>query len=174
MAGNTDALQNGAYQDKVTINSNDLLMPTQTVTIDLIIGVETIGPKTVDLILSAVSPPLHVIGNNATIQFTIQNMGSTRAEDVVFTYNLPVGSSWVSITASQGVCNNTTCNLGTLETASLSSVTLVIKPEQLGTLVSRANVRNSVTESNLVDNFVTLTATVVESLQSLYLPLIQR
>ena len=101
-----------------------------------------------DLQLSmAALPSPGVISNNLSIISTITNLGPDNASSVVLSNVLPAGVPFVSVTPSQGSCNNNAgtivCALGTIAKNGKATVTVVMRPASVASLVSSASVAAS-------------------------------
>jgi uncharacterized repeat protein (TIGR01451 family) len=93
--------------------------------------------------LSATPRPAQ-IGQNLTYTATVRNFGAA-ANAVSFRDTIPLRSTFVSATASQGSCTGTRpvlCSLGTLAHGAKATVTIVVKPTANGTIVDNASVRS--------------------------------
>ena len=83
-----------------------------------------------DLSVTIDDPPNGVItGKQLTYTVTVTNKGPSTAEGVTLADTLPASGDFVSSTPSQGTCSGTstvTCNLGTLASGDISTVTIVV------------------------------------------------
>jgi large repetitive protein len=69
-------------------------------------------------------------GENLTYTITATNAGPSDAQDVTLVDTLPAGTTFVSVTTSQGTCSGTTavtCDLGTIALGSSATITLVVQ-----------------------------------------------
>ncbi|HKE55349.1 MAG TPA: SBBP repeat-containing protein, partial [Pyrinomonadaceae bacterium] len=101
------------------------------------------------------SPDPVVLGSDLTYQIAITNSGELAATGVTVTDNLPAGTSFVSATASQGSCTGgsvVTCNIGTLNSSTGATITLVIKPAAVLSLSNTANVAANEPDANPANN----------------------
>ena len=86
-----------------------------------------------DVSLSGVGAPNPVLAGSAlTYTFTVANSGPSPATSVAFTNTVPAGVTLVSVSPSQGIAitngNVILANLGTLNTAAVATVTVVVIP----------------------------------------------
>ncbi len=110
------------------------------------------------------SPEPVRVGINLTYSMDVANTGPQDATNVTLTDTLPAGVTFVSATASQGTCTGTsvvTCDLGSLPSPSLVTVTVVVTPNQAGSIINTASV--TATEPDLApsNNTASFTSTVV-------------
>jgi uncharacterized repeat protein (TIGR01451 family) len=92
----------------------------------------------------AAAPRPGAVGQNLTYTATVRNAGGTDATNVKLTDTIPVRSTFVSATASQGSCTGTrpvVCSLGGLAKGASAKVTIVVKPTSAGNLVDTAHVK---------------------------------
>ncbi len=109
------------------------------------------------------SPSPAAVGGNLTYTLTITNNGPNSAPSVTVTDTLPSGVTFVSATPSVGSCSGSatvTCNLGTLANGGAATVTIIITPTAVGTLVNTASVSSGVPDPNPANNSATLSTTV--------------
>ncbi len=94
---------------------------------------------------------------NIVYTITVTNNGAEDATNVVVTDSVPVGIDFVSVTASQGTCNDTlppTCNVGTLGTGESATIEVTVQA------VSQVTVVNTATADSDQDNPVSDNASV--------------
>jgi uncharacterized repeat protein (TIGR01451 family) len=107
------------------------------------VSVSKTGPETVNL------------GDTATYLLTVQ-AGRVAAPGVQLTDELPSAAQLVSVTPSQGNCRSgprrVVCALGDLGSGLSATVTLVLKPTEVGTLRNLATVRGRFEDVNLANN----------------------
>jgi uncharacterized repeat protein (TIGR01451 family) len=118
-----------------------------------------------DLALVKVAAPEPVkVSSNLTYSISVTNNGPAQATDVQVTDTLPAGVAFVSASASQGSCVETsgvvTCTFGTLSSAASASVTVVITPNVTGSITNYARVTSSSPDPNLADNEAVAVSTV--------------
>ncbi|MEO8609111.1 MAG: choice-of-anchor Q domain-containing protein [Chloroflexota bacterium] len=123
-------------------------------------------PDYVDLHLTFVGPSDPVrIHTDTTYTFTINNGGSIAANHVALTVALPDGTTPISNSVSQGVCNtvanNVTCDLDTIGSNHTASVNLTVRYAFVGNLVPVANVTSEGIEQNPANNTATIITQVV-------------
>jgi uncharacterized repeat protein (TIGR01451 family) len=84
------------------------------------------------------------VGDPVTIQLSVSNSGPDSDPDAVLSSVLPAGTTFVSVTSSQGRCSRSgaaiTCDLGALLNGARATVTLVVRPTLAGTLIHTATV----------------------------------
>lgn len=123
----------------------------------------------VDVAVDKVGTPTTVLaGNQITYTMTVNNGGPSAADNVVLTDILPTGTTFVSVTSSQGTAANNagtiTANLGTIAAGGSATVTLVVST--LSSLADTATVSNTATvtsdylDTNLANNTDTTTTDV--------------
>jgi len=105
--------------------------------------------STADLAVTlSASPQFVTAGTPVTYTGTIMNRGPDAAADVSFFQELPREVTFVSATASQGVAQfdasagGVRGELGMMPFGLSATVTIVVRPNQTGSLISTANVRN--------------------------------
>lgn len=107
--------------------------------------------------------PLSVPGGSITYEIWVGNSGPDPAETVLLD-SLPVGSSLVSVTPSQGSCGHdagvVTCELGLLPSGSTAIIDLVVGPTDPGIYVNSAWAYGSESDTDPGDNFSTEETTV--------------
>jgi uncharacterized repeat protein (TIGR01451 family) len=89
------------------------------------------------------APRPATVGQPLTYTLTVQNRSSVAATNVVVTDRLPVRSTFVSATATQGTCTGTgpvSCALGTLAAGATAEITVVVQPMTRGYITTRASV----------------------------------
>ncbi len=93
----------------------------------------------------AATPRPATVGQPLTYTLTARNLSSVEAANVVLTNRIPLRSTLVSATPSQGSCSGTasvTCALGTLAAGATAQVTIVVQPTAAGYLTNRASVKS--------------------------------
>jgi uncharacterized repeat protein (TIGR01451 family) len=93
----------------------------------------------------AATPRPATVGQPLTYTLTARNLSSIEATNVVLTNRIPLRSTLVSATASQGSCTGTAsvaCSLGSLAAGATAQVTIVVQPTAAGYLTNRASVKS--------------------------------
>ena len=115
-------------------------------------------------VAKADAPDPVTMGNNLTYTVTITNNGLSDATGVTLTDILPVGTTFVSATATQGSCSESggtvTCNLGSLANSATATVTIVVTPTAAGTPSNTASVAGNEFDPDTGNNTATESATV--------------
>lgn len=120
-----------------------------------------------DISVTAVSPPASgTTGTNLTYSLTIANAGPSAAMPVSFIDNLPNGSTFQSVTTSQGTCAGGAvvyCDLGNLNSGASATVQITLTPLGPGTLTNIASVAAPQGDPNPGNNAVSSSVTVTGS-----------
>ena len=98
-----------------------------------------------------------------TYTIVVGNHGPDAATQVTLADPLPAGTSFVSVSTTQGTCTGgalVTCNLGTVPTGSTVTITLVVRPTVTGLITNTATVVGKEPESNTANNQATATTRV--------------
>jgi uncharacterized repeat protein (TIGR01451 family) len=113
-----------------------------------------------DLMLSVSAPATVLHGQNATVTFTITNLGASAASSVSFNDTL-TNATVVSI-SSVGSCTTTpiACSIGTLAGGGSTNVVLQINAGTLGSITNNASVSHSVADPTPGNNSSLSTITV--------------
>jgi uncharacterized repeat protein (TIGR01451 family) len=102
-------------------------------------------------------------GQDLTYTMNVSNAGPA-ATGATLRDDLPAGIAFVSATASQGVCSESsgtvTCGLGQLGAGDVATVTIKVRPQAQGTITNTATVDSSVPDSNTANNTATEQTTV--------------
>ncbi len=110
------------------------------------------------------SPDPVTVNSNLTYGISVTNSGPSAATGVRITDPLPAGATFVSASASQGSCSNSsgtvTCNIGSLASGASIAATIAIKPTVAGTIVNTATVSGSTTDPNSANNSASTSTTV--------------
>jgi uncharacterized repeat protein (TIGR01451 family) len=104
------------------------------------------------------------LNGQLTYSIVVGNNGPDAATQVTLADPLPAGTSFVSVSTSQGSCTGgalITCNLGTIAKGATVTITLVVRAEQAGTLTNTATVVGKEPESNTANNRATATTLVL-------------
>jgi uncharacterized repeat protein (TIGR01451 family) len=98
-----------------------------------------------------------------TYTIVVGNHGPDAATQVTLADPLPAGTTFVSVSTTQGTCTGgslVTCNLGTVPTGSTVTITLVVRPTVTGLITNTATVVGKEPESNTANNQATATTRV--------------
>jgi uncharacterized repeat protein (TIGR01451 family) len=119
-------------------------------------SVATIVGSAVNLGLSlAATPRPATLNQPLTYTLTVRDLSSVEATNVTLTNRIPVRSTFVSATPSQGSCTGdamVSCALGTLAGGASAQVTIVVTPTGVGWLTNRASVRSEELDANRRNN----------------------
>ena len=118
-------------------------------------------PQFADISVSGVATPDPVtIGEVLTYTMMVSNMGLAMATDTMLTSILPVGTTFVSATPSQGSCNEATgtvvCGLSDIASNTSVTVTVVVTPTLAGVITNAVVVTSSAAEASLANNAVNI------------------
>lgn len=95
-----------------------------------------------DVAITKSAPKSATVGQNLTYTMVISNNFRLAAPQVMVEDTLPANTTLVSVTPSQGSCRSgprrVVCALGDLAGGASATVTLVVKPTEVGTLVNVA------------------------------------
>ena len=123
--------------------------------------------KLADLSITKTDSPDPVIaGNDLTYTIVVTNNGPNQATAATVTDTIPTGTTFVSITSSQGTRTGTTtrtCNLGVIDAGSFATITLVVNVNvgTTGTVSNTATKTTSTpTDPTAGNNSATATTTV--------------
>src|SRR5215204_5117417 len=124
----------------------------------------TAKPPLIDLWVTKTDLP-DPVKLNGLLTYTIAlgNNGPDAATQVTLADPLPAGTSFVSVSTTQGTCTGgalISCNLGTVPTGSTVTITLVVRATQTGTLTNTVTVVGNEPESNTANNRATATTEV--------------
>jgi uncharacterized repeat protein (TIGR01451 family) len=110
--------------------------------------------------------PVH-IGQPLTYKVRVRNQGISAASGVTVNDQLPRSAGFGSASASQGSCSLkpekrvVSCSLGSLASGATATVTIVVKPNEKGTIVNTASASaTGPTDPNPADNTARATTTV--------------
>jgi uncharacterized repeat protein (TIGR01451 family) len=116
------------------------------------------------------SPDPVIAGTDLTYTINVSNAGPSDSQNIAIGDDLPVGTSFVSATPSQGTCSGTgpvSCTLGTLANGGTATITITV---HVGSglsegfqLVNNGSVAASTTDPNSPNNSFTATTTVTTS-----------
>src|SRR5262249_25590590 len=102
-------------------------------------------------------------GDNITYTLTVANGGPSDSAQVTVTDTLPTGATFVSAPPTQGTCSGTTslsCDLGSLASGAMATVTIVVTATQTGTLTNRATVTGDIPDPDSSKNSTSLDVSV--------------
>lgn len=114
------------------------------------------------------------IGGVLTYTLVVANNGPSPATTVMLTDTLPLPVNVGPMTSSQGTCTGTntiSCDLGTLNSGSSATVTIVVTPTKLGTITNLAHVTANELDLNPANN-VYVNTTPVRT--DVYLPVVRK
>jgi uncharacterized repeat protein (TIGR01451 family) len=174
LAFDATGLAEGVYNGSITINSDDSTNPaiivplTMTVTASVDLGLT----KQADL------NPVYV-GDVLTYTLTVVNSTMSTASGVIVSDPLPANLTYISATATQGVCDfdgtTVSCNLGSLGAGLSADVTIEVTVDAAGPLVNQASVTGNEIDPNPANNNSSHETIVLEIIGYLnYMPIIQR
>jgi uncharacterized repeat protein (TIGR01451 family) len=110
----------------------------------------------VDLSVVKTAKPTSVtIGGKLSWLITVTNKSNRTATNVIVedvAGKLAFGSAFVTISTSQGTCNRTGCNLGTLGPGKSATVRVVSKALKVGTIADTVRVSSDQPDTNMADN----------------------
>lgn len=94
--------------------------------------------------------------SNLTYTLTVSNAGPGEATSVSVVDTLPAAATFVKATATQGECTHSSptvqCNLGTVQAGAAPKITIVVKPNAIGTITNLADVSANETDPNPANN----------------------
>jgi len=124
----------------------------------------TAAPRLIDLFVTKNDLPDPVqLNGQLTYSIVVGNNGPDAATHVTLADPLPVGTSFVSVSTTQGTCTGgvlISCDLGTVPAGSTVTITLVVTALQSGVLTNTVTVVGSEPESNTANNTATATTLV--------------
>jgi hypothetical protein len=104
------------------------------------------------------------VGRPLTLTIKVNNAGPSPAQDVGLVVNLPFNATPLQARAGRGYCGGAytfTCQLGPIDANDQGTVTLVVRPETVGTLAVTAQAATPTAESSTDDNGFTSDVTVL-------------
>jgi Domain of unknown function DUF11 len=104
------------------------------------------------------------VGRPLTLTMTVNNDGPSPAQDVGLVVNLPSDATPLQARAGRGDCSGAytfSCQLGPIAAGEHGTVTLVVRPEAVGTLVVTAQASTTTAETSTDDNGFTSDVTVL-------------
>ena len=121
-------------------------------------------PKLIDLYVTKTDLPDPVeLNGQLTYTIVVGNHGPDAATQVTLADPLPVGTSFVSVSTTQGSCTGgsvISCALGTVPAGSTVTITLVVTALQSGVLTNTVTVVGKEPEPNTANNTATATTLV--------------
>lgn len=107
-------------------------------------AIPTSTPTAADLSITKTdSPDPATVGAQLTYTITVTNLGPSTATGVTMTDRLPLRTTFVSVSTTQGTCSGTTtvvCNLSSLTAGANAIVEIVVKPPREGWIRNQASV----------------------------------
>ena len=110
------------------------------------------------------SPGPAVAGSTLTYQLTAADNGPDPAAGIVVQDSLPAGAALISASPSQGGCVGSAplvCPLGSLAVGAKATVTVVVRPSQVGVATNTATIGGNPTDPNPENNRSVLQTTVL-------------
>jgi uncharacterized repeat protein (TIGR01451 family) len=124
-------------------------------------------PATADLSIVKTGPATGHVGQQMTYTIKVTNNGPSSANGVLVVDTLPKNTGFGSATSTQGSCGPrpksqaVDCNVGTMASGAVVTITLLVKPTQKGTYVNTATVSaTSPADPNTSNNTSQATTTV--------------
>lgn len=110
------------------------------------------------------SPDPVTVSSNVTYTVSVTNGGPATAQRVQLTDSISGTASIQSSSTTRGSCSQSgttvTCNLNDLESGSVATVTIVVRPTAAGTLVNTSTVFSSRSDANQTNNSASQSTTV--------------
>jgi trimeric autotransporter adhesin len=103
----------------------------------------------------AATPRPATVGQPLTYTLTVRNLSTVDATNVTLTNRIPVRSTLVSVTPSQGSCTGTApiaCALGTVAAGGSAQVSIIVQPTAAGYLTNRASVKSDLRDPYRFNN----------------------
>jgi uncharacterized repeat protein (TIGR01451 family) len=104
-------------------------------------------------------------GAQLTYSIVVTNNGSGSAAGVQLTDTLPANVPFVSATSTAGSCGQTgstvACDLGDLSNGNGVTVTIIVTPKRVGTIINTVQVNSASPDPNSVNNTDTEQTTVI-------------
>jgi uncharacterized repeat protein (TIGR01451 family) len=149
-----------SHKDVVTVTGHDDDGEELTAHDDAVV---TITPL-IDLYVTKDDLPDPVqLHGQLTYTIVVGNNGPDAATQVTLADPLPAGTSFVSVSTTQGSCSGgamISCNLGTIAKGQTVTITLVVTANQSGVLTNTVTVVGKEPESNTANNQATATTRV--------------
>ncbi len=127
------------------------------------IFIAKLGPATDLAVTLTASAETVNLGGNLTYTVQVANNGELAATDVKLTDQLPVGATLVSATSSQGTCSGTgpiNCALGTIASGAMATISVVIKPPAMPTIMNSVLVTSMEKDANEANNSASVSTKV--------------
>src|SRR5207302_1356171 len=110
------------------------------------------------------SPDPVLVGDDLTYDIVVANNGPDGAAGVTMTDTLPAGVTFRSVDTSSGTCSQSagtvTCDVDALDVDAQVTVTVVVTPNETGTITNQASVASSTDDPDGSNNTATETTTV--------------
>jgi uncharacterized repeat protein (TIGR01451 family) len=122
-----------------------------------------VGPAANLGLTLAATPRPATLAQPLTYTLTVRNLSAVAATNVVLTSRIPVRSTFVSATSSQGTCTGTaavTCALASIEAGATAQVTIIVQPTGTGYVTARGSVKSDESDPNRLNNSRTTTVRV--------------
>jgi uncharacterized delta-60 repeat protein/uncharacterized repeat protein (TIGR01451 family) len=118
-----------------------------------------------DLSITKTGPPGRVpTGRNMTYTLTVTNNGPDSASAVTVTDQLPSSVTFVSTTATQGSCGESTgtvsCTLGEMSSGAIVTIEIVVRPTTAGRITNFASVASPTPDANQGNNTDSVDASI--------------
>ena len=161
--GSVTGTAGSTHTDVVTVTGHDDDEQPLTAHDDATVTI-TAAPKLIDLYVTKADLPDPVQLNGLlTYTIVVGNNGPDAATQVTLADPLPDGTSFVSVSTTQGTCTGgvlISCSLGTVPVGSTVTITLVVTAQQSGVLTNTVTVVGKEAESNTANNQATATTLV--------------
>ena len=98
------------------------------------------------------------VGARLTYTLTVRNAGPDTATNVRVADALPAATNFVSVATSQGTCTGgrvVRCSLGEVLSGGRATITIVVRPTEVGALLNVATVVGDQSEANTANNRAT-------------------
>ncbi|MGB8003021.1 MAG: DUF11 domain-containing protein [Gaiellaceae bacterium] len=122
-----------------------------------------VGPAANLGLTLAATPRPATLAQPLTYTLTVRNLSAVAATNVVLTSRIPVRSTFVSASSSQGSCTGTvpvTCALGSIAAGATAQVTIVAQPTGTGYVTAHGSVKSDEGDPNRLNNSRTTTVRV--------------
>jgi uncharacterized repeat protein (TIGR01451 family) len=125
----------------------------------------TPAASSADVSIVKTGPATVAPNTNITYNLAVANAGPSSAASVTVTDILPVGTTYVSATPTQGSCSFTSavvCSLGTMANGGSATIVLVLQsPNSPGPIANTATVVSTTPDPNTANNHTTWNVTAV-------------